>query len=184
MENADAQTSPSAALPDGFFSEPPAERDRFVLSLVKRQTDGARGFRAAFREGHGDPAALPALRVIAELDPDEAVKRSALFGLSRIDDPSSIPTLRAALTAPDRASRAHAINGLGRLRAREAVPDLIHTLRHDRYGRAIAAQALATIGDPEAGDALRSAVKKSAPWRRPGLRRALDQLEDRDSSRS
>jgi HEAT repeat protein len=64
-------------------------------------------------------------------------------------DPTVVATLRARLVDPERGIRRTAIRGLGILRARPAIPDLLQVIREDRdYGlRYDSARAIRKIGD-------------------------------------
>jgi HEAT repeat protein len=152
---------------------------RIIQRLVKRSTVATtttREFIAAWPEG-GDPAVIAALTLVAERDPDVAVKRSAFSGLARIPDPTAIPGLLPGLRSSDRATRAHAIKGLCKLRARAAVPDLV-ALLDDWYSAVLAARALVAIRDETALEPLRLASGGGWPWRRRQLRRYADELEE------
>jgi hypothetical protein len=167
-----------------FFGAPPAIRRREIARLARRRTDGARGMdaiRGTFDAG--DPEVIPALTLVVEHDPDVAAQRSALFGLSRMPDPTAIPGLLLGLGSRDRASRAHAVNGLGKLRAREAVPHLIGLL-DDGYLQIAAADALVAIRDERAREPLKLAAGTARPWRRRALRRRATELEQGAGSAS
>ncbi len=69
-----------------------------------------------------------------------------------------IPQLRAALREGDWA----AARELGRLGAQEAVTDLIAALQHPKIG-AVAAEALADIGDPRAIPAIHYYIEHADP---------------------
>ena len=124
----------------------------------------------------GDPAALPALTTVFELDPDKAVKRAAACGLANIPDTAVAPVLLSVLAATDRATRAHAILALGRLQARDAVPALLPLL-DDHYARIVAADALVAIGDERALEPLKQAAARGPGWRRRRLRERVRKLE-------
>jgi HEAT repeats len=167
-----------ATLPPDFFAEPRRVRKKAVERLVRRTavpTHGTMEFIRTSSDG-GDPAVVSALTLVVEQDPDVAVKRSAFYGLSRIPDQAAIPGLLPGLRSSDRASRAHAVNGLGRLRARAAVPDLV-ALLGDWYCAAPAARALLAIRDERALEPLQLAAAQAWPWRRRQLRRCARELE-------
>jgi len=69
------------------------------------------------------------LAVLALLDPDGGVRDTVLRELVRRDDPRVIPQFREALKTKDNTIIGRAAEALGRLEAREAVPDLIPLLR-------------------------------------------------------
>src|SRR5271165_907137 len=167
----------AAELPAGFFHEPASARKHYVEGLTNRRerpVTGTEAWRTMFE--NGDPAVIPALVAVVNLDPDPVVRRRALFGLSRMSDRAAIEGLLPGLRASDRASRAHAIKGLGRLRAREALPDLVAQL-DDWYGCVMAAEALVAIRDERALEPLRRAAEKGSPWRRRRLRGRAEELE-------
>lgn len=164
-------------LPPEFFAGSPAMRRHEVERLAFRRVDGARGMKAIRRtfEG-GDRDVIAALTSVVEHDDDATVVRAALFGLCRMSDPAAVPGLLLGLDCADRASRVHAVTGLGRLRAREAVPRLVPLLK-DSYLRAEVAEALVEIRDARAVEPLRGAADSSPRWRRAKMRRYADALE-------
>jgi hypothetical protein len=170
--------STAPTLPLDFFREPKRARVKIVERLVRRSpaaTTTTSEFIRTWLDG-GDPAVVPALTLVVEQDPDVAVKRSAFSGLARIADQAAIPGLLPGLRSPDRATRAHAIKGLEKLRARAAVLDLV-TLLGDWYGGILAAEALVAIRDERAVEPLRLAAERAWPWRRRRLRRCVEELE-------
>jgi len=80
--------------------------------------------------------------------------------LGELGDPAAAPALREKLS-PLR-TRLYAIEALGKVRAKAAVPDLIHSLRTDRFisWRSAAARALGLIKDKRAVDVLQKAVRQ------------------------
>jgi HEAT repeat protein len=79
----------------------------------------------------------------------------------------------------DKATRIHAIIGLGELRSREAVEPLLELL-DDPSCAGSAAKALVDIGDERALDPLRSAATSTRSARRQRtLRQAATELETR-----
>ncbi len=111
-----------------------------------------------------------------EDDPDTLVKRHAAYGLACLPDPAVVPALRGALPLADRATKGHAILALGRLRAREAVPDLVRLL-DDRYALMLVADALVEIGDEHALAPLKRAARRGSPFRRRRVRKRVSMLE-------
>jgi len=71
-------------------------------------------------------------------------------------DPIATETLRSRLSDSDRGIRRNAIRGLGILRAKRAIPDLLQVVREDRDNglRLDGVRALRKIGDPTVGSAL------------------------------
>ena len=147
------------------------------MNLASRTPSGVRGIEMlrTWYEG-GDHAAILALTEVIERDVDRYIRRAALQGLGRISDEAAIPGLLLGLRESDRRGRLLAASALGRLKAREAVPELIGLL-DDRYCRAAATEALATIRDERALQPLREAVSRAPRWRRPGIRRIVVELE-------
>lgn len=77
--------------------------------------------------------------------------------LRQVEDPRAIPALRTMLATPGRYARTMAIQGLGALAAREAVPDLLRILTAVPTDRGLAVEslrALRRIGDGQAAPAL------------------------------
>jgi HEAT repeat protein/cyclophilin family peptidyl-prolyl cis-trans isomerase len=77
--------------------------------------------------------------------------------LQQVGDPRAIPALRTMLATPSRYARTMAIQGLGALTAREAVPDLLRILTAVPTDRGLAVEslhALRRIGDGQAAPAL------------------------------
>jgi HEAT repeat protein len=181
--NADSEPTPagdvaSFALPPDFLTLPTRERRAVVEDLARRRTirrDSLRDVIAHTYED-GDPDVIGALSFALELDPDRVVKRAAAAGLGRIPSKTVIPALRGALSATDRATKSHAIITLGRLRAREAVPDLVRLL-DDSYSRTAVAHALVAIGDEDALGPLRQAAARGPRFRRRRLQQRVSELE-------
>ena len=160
-EDAGASPQPAdpLALPSDFVTLSPKQRREIVWDLA--QTRSRSGDSLAETIGHpnqdGEPAAIPALTVALEADPDRLVKRHAAFGLARIPDEAVVEPLIGALALADRATKGHAILALGRLRARAAVPELVPLLG-DRHARMLVANALVAIGDERVCAPLRRAA--------------------------
>ena len=100
------------------------------------------------------PAALPKLLPLLQ-DSVKAVREEATATLVSFGD-QAVPMLLQALADRAWLVRLHAVEALGRLRARDAVVPLVRILLHDRDAavRADAAEALGEIGDPAAVDPL------------------------------
>jgi HEAT repeat protein len=123
---------PAFALPDDFPTVPARERREIVWRLVQMRSRHRDSTAEAIAHAYedGEPRVIPALIAALDSDPDKNVKRHAAYGLSCIPDRAVVPALRRALGLTDRATKGHAILGLGRLGAREAVSDLV-ALLHD-----------------------------------------------------
>jgi hypothetical protein len=164
-------------LPAGYIEMPVSERLRLVRGLAYRRKGSptlAESFRTTFNGG--DPNVVSALTTVLEFDDDVSVRRAALHGLMRSDDPAAIPGLLVGLSSDDFASRFHAVHGLQKLRAREAVPGLILLLNQRRI-RIKVAEALVAIRDEQALEPLRAAARRGWPRSRRKLREAVQQLE-------
>jgi HEAT repeat protein len=178
----EASTQPesgvSLTLPHDFLRLPVRERREIVWSLASRRSRHRESTAEAVMHAYedGEPAVVPALTVALEVDPDTHVKRHAAFGLGCIPEQAVVPVLRGALASKDRATKGHAILALGRLRAREALPDLA-VLLDDTYARFLAADALVAIADEQALAALRQAASHGSPLRRHRLRKRVSALE-------
>jgi len=110
----------------------------------------------------GDRRATPELVRLLD-DPGATVRRQAADVLARLGDPAAVPPL-IALLDPYQPGRVSAIQTLGQLKDRRAVPALRKLLDHpDQYTSIMAARALAEIGDPAALPAVldKLAVKDS-----------------------
>jgi len=168
----------SFALPADYLMLPAGERRAVVESLTERRTVRRDSLREVIAHHYedGDPAVIGGLSIALELDPDRRVKRAAAAGLACIPDKAVIPALRGALSAKDRATKGHAIFALGRLGAREAVPDLVRLL-DDSYSRTAVADALVAIEDEDALRALRRAAARGPRFRRRRLGQRVSALE-------
>jgi HEAT repeat protein len=173
-----AQHAASFALPADYDTRSPQERREIVWNLAQARSRRRGSLAESVRHSHddGEPAVTPALTVALEDDPDRLVKRHAAYGLACIPDRAVVPPLRGALPLADRATKGHAIVALGRLRIREAVPDLVPLL-DDRYARMLVANALVAIGDERGLVPLRQAAARGLPIRRHRLRKRVLALE-------
>ena len=176
--SAQPQRARSFALPREFHTLPPKERREIVWSLALTRSRSRDSLAETVRHSNedGEPAVIPALTVALEVDPDKLVKRHAAYGLACIADQAVVPALRGALPAADRATKGHAILALGRLRVRDAVPDLARLL-DDPYARMLVADALVEIGDERGLAPLRGAAARGSPLRRRRLRKRVSALE-------
>jgi HEAT repeat protein len=78
----------------------------------------------------GNETSTPAIVPYARHRNPETRKK-AIGALSRMGGTAAVATLRAALSDPDAGVRSAAANGLGALKAREAIGDLFTALDHD-----------------------------------------------------
>jgi len=175
---ADPAGAPSLALPPDFITRTPKQRREVVWALAQARSRTRESLVETIRHSgeDGEPGVVAALTTALEADPDKLVKRHAAYGLASVPDQAVVPPLRGALALPDRATKGHAILGLGRRRAREAVPDLA-ALLDDRYASLMAADALVAIGDEGGLAPLRQAAGRGLPLRRHRLRRRVWGLE-------
>jgi HEAT repeat protein len=173
-----SERSEAVELPVGFFEMPRRTRLRHMNALSARKAVRRKTTREwiAHRYEDGDPAVIPALTRVLEADPDTAVRRSAAYGLSMTADEGAVSGLLIALQSSDRATRVHALKGLGHMRARQAVPLLVPLL-DDWYWGAAAARALVAVQDERGLMALREAAARAFPWRRHRLKRLAAELE-------
>jgi HEAT repeat protein len=95
------------------------------------------------------PYALPHLEAMLALA-DEDVVMFALQILARIGDPAAAPSVLPLIRHPQLNIAQSAIEALGRLRSREAVPELLTLLRGELWLQLAAIDALGAIGDPAA----------------------------------
>ena len=119
-------------------------RSRAVTAIVDLHlphTDGVTGVLTNIKERIG---ARPDRDLDLVVEPDVPI------------DPSVVATLRARLDDSERGIRRTAIRGLGILRARPAVPDLLRVVREDRDAglRFDGVRALRKIGDASIADDL------------------------------
>jgi HEAT repeat protein len=159
------------ALPDDAAREPailraledesPAVRER-AIRLAARYVepgvlgamvaDGADAVRRnaalAALECQG-PYALPYLQAMLSLA-DEDVVMFALQILARIGDPAAAPAVLPLIRHPQLNIAQSAIEALGRLRSRDAVPELLTLLGGEIWLQLAAIDALGAIGDPVA----------------------------------
>jgi len=95
------------------------------------------------------PYALPQLQVMLRLD-DLDVVMFALQVLARIGDPAPTAAILPLLRHPDLNVAQSAIEALGQLRSREAVPALLELLQGELWLQLAAIDALGAIGDARA----------------------------------
>ncbi len=108
------------------------------------------------------PYAVPHLRTMLAR-PEVDVVMFALQMLSRIGDPLAVHGVLPLVSHPDPNVAQAAIEALGQLRHREAVPTLLQVLRGDLWLQLAAIDALGEIGDPAA---VGSAARPDSRFRR------------------
>jgi len=124
---------------------------RGLPTLGALATNPRPAVRAAALDGLGG-AGAEALGFLAEglKDKEPEVRATAAGALRRlgVDAAPAISALRALLEDPDRHVRCQAAGTLGKLKAEDAVPDLVRLLGSaDAGDRAAAARALASVGE-------------------------------------
>ncbi|HEX7336842.1 MAG TPA: HEAT repeat domain-containing protein [Gemmatimonadales bacterium] len=121
-----------------------------VLGALVADEDNAIRRNAAItaleRQG---PYAVPHLRTMLA-SPQVDVVMFALQMLARIGDPLAVQAVLPLVRHPDANVAQSAIEALGRLRHREAVPTLLELLASDLWLQLAAIEALGEIGDPAA----------------------------------
>ncbi|MDP6443508.1 MAG: HEAT repeat domain-containing protein [Pirellulaceae bacterium] len=134
--------------------------NRAVPALIEATKDETINYRAAISLGEiGDKRAIPALRAMATAVPDQQLW--AGYGLAALGEQQGFDLLStAALTDPKWTDRRHAVEALGGVGDRRAVPTVVKVLQTDKHEnvRVSAARALGEIGDPAALPALRAAL--------------------------
>ena len=146
-----------------------------LLEALRRGTPCRRRQAAVSLGTLGDAAAVPAL-MDALADPSRAVRERAAVALGRLGDRRAVPALIDALVAPNimaeerRGLREDLVNALGLLGDRRAVPALIRALDdYERHVRGAALSSLATLGGPQAEDALIDLVDRNMFHARPDI---------------
>jgi HEAT repeat protein len=124
------------------------------------------------------PYAVPHLEAMLGLA-DEDVVMFALQILARIGDPAAAPAVLPLIRHPQLNIAQSAIEALGRLRSREAVPELLSLLRGEIWLQLAAIEALGAIGDPVAVGPLAELVPDSIVAEPAVL--ALQRLADPES---
>jgi HEAT repeat protein len=122
---------------------------------------------------------------LAEADPDRKVRLTAMATLRFCGSKASVPFLLATLRdSHDDGMKIHAIGGLARVRATEAVDPLIAALTESSaVVRMAASEALAAIGDPSAIPAIEAARRRARnPLVRSVLSVELTRLRAQQSS--
>lgn len=130
-----------------------------VPALIEATTDSRIHYAAAISLGQiGDKRAISALRKMADDFPDQ--KLWAGYGLAALGEAQGFELLTAIVLSDSRwTERRHAVEALGTVGHRQAVPVLISSLK-DKHAnvRVSAARALGQIGDQAARSALQAAL--------------------------
>jgi len=161
---------------------------RSLPGFVSFATDGANDIRgravAALVNLHlsragGLSAALTRLGELMQLTPDRDLDLVVEPDIPI--DPTVIPTLRSRVGDSERGIRRTAIRGLGILRAKEAVPDLLQIVREDRDDglRFDGVRALRKIGDTSIANDLAALLNISSDAVRNELMATLGSMRDR-----
>jgi hypothetical protein len=169
----------------------PGGGNTLAHALEKGEDDGFEWAAAnALVQLRAQDAAEIVLRVLKHSSPDRQAAAAWVLGWLRV--PAAIPSLRATAMSPqvEVDVRAHAIEALGVMQVREAVPDLVATLSNAspelRYW---AAYSLGQIGDPTSIAELESVASRDAAAL-PGDRsirqealHAIDAIRERQHNR-
>jgi HEAT repeat protein len=163
-----------------YIDDPESSRRlrRHAVTYVASMQPG--GGKAITGVGPTDPAIVSVLGPLLEKDLDPAVRRAAAHGLRRTGNESAAQPLLYALSDSDKATRIHAVIGLGDLRSSAAVEPLSRLL-DDRSCAGNAARSLVEIGDKRALATLRNAASSAGSrWSRRKFAQAATDLEHRE----
>jgi HEAT repeat protein len=137
--------------------------ERAVPALIEATADETIGYQAAMSLGQiGDKRAVPALRAMLDKNLKPFQRLFAGYGLAMLNEEEG---LKVVIDTLDNQKlqwtvRRHAIEALGKLGDKEAIPYLITALKDDHPNiRVSAARALGAIGDASALSALEEALK-------------------------
>ncbi len=127
----------------------------------------------------GDAAAVPFLLDWSR-QPNPVDRRYAVMALARIGDPRGAPRVVEALADPEGAVREAATEGVGYLRAAEAIPALVKLIKPGATspGEQRALWSLGLIGGPAASAALIKALGNADETERAMIVRALGNAKD------
>jgi putative membrane-bound dehydrogenase-like protein len=161
----------------------PAELTRLLgderVAVAERATESLAKLGAA--------AVSPLRKALAKSNP-VALRRNAVWALTRIDAPDARKAARAALQDPDATVRSAAIHSASVRRDHDARKELLNILAHDAPGQQrAAAEALGRFGDRACVPALFSAVVDQAHADRfleHSLLFAMIELDDAPTTRS
>jgi putative membrane-bound dehydrogenase-like protein len=131
-------------LADLLGDERPAVRKRAIQALADKGSD-----------------AVPALAAVARSAKSSEGRRNAVWAATRIEGGDARAVARLALADAEETVRQAALHSVSVRRDREALPELLKTLKSEsRPNRRAAAEALGRIGDKSAVPALLDAVGK------------------------
>jgi HEAT repeat protein len=179
----------SSLLPVDFFDRDDKARREWLDSLrpapvLDDVTDVKSAISAVVNQKPADERYAATLLFLFENDPAKIVQHAAIRQLGHMESPVALRALLAALDSDDVVSVEHAILGVQRLKAREAVPKLISMLddkrHHDGFAiRLEAAEALVAIRDERALEPMRAAAKRGWPLSRMKMRDLAEVLAKR-----
>jgi len=165
-----------AALALGQFDDP-----RVIPPLLAYAKDPSKSIRKGVMQGKvvdTDPAFTDMLLYALHNDTWARIRQLAGYDLADHNDPRVNPALIAALRDPDENVRAAAANSLGKRRATEAIPQLVDYMRgKTTLDHQQGAEALGTMRDPGALEAVREMRRSSKGGDRIVASEALDHLE-------
>ncbi|MBA7629782.1 hypothetical protein ES703_37286 [subsurface metagenome] len=137
--------------------------ERAVPALIEATWDETINYQAAMSLGQiGDKSAVPALRAMLERLNKPFPRLFAGYGLAMLSDEEGLKVVIDTLNNREQqwVIRRHAIEALGKLGDKQAVPHLIVVLKDDHPNiRVSAARALGAIGDASALPALEKALR-------------------------
>jgi len=122
--------------------------------------DDADVLLAAVKAITAETGAAPRLAELLARSVHDAIREESANMLGKVGDQNSVPVLRAALSDKAENVRWFAIEGLRKLAAVEAVPDIAERLGNDASEpvREVAASTLGALAEPAAVPALRKAL--------------------------
>ena len=136
---------------------------RAVPALIEKTKDESINYRAALSLGQiGDNSAIPALKEMLINNESESFRRLfAGYGLAMLGDEQGLEVVIDTLNDPNEqwVNRRYAIEALGSMKSKKAIPYLIDALKDGHPNiRVSAAEALGAIGDAVALPALKEAL--------------------------
>jgi HEAT repeat protein len=174
LKTPDTDTASAAAMALGGIGEAAKEAVPPLSGIVKDTTRAVELRRAAaYGLGGIGPTAKDATAVLTAVLKDADVRvrvksAVALIGIDKQNTAAAMPVLRAALTGKDELGRLEAVFGLRGLgpAAKDAVPDLIATLKAGGRTAKLAQEALGRIGEPAARALVEAAKGPDAELRK------------------